>query len=144
MESKYNPLVSEMNEKIRKIKDEAMRQIAEEQYRVLEQTKRDFALIGWGKYWRERDLHADGQIERLMESVSDIELKLGEYNKKNGSGVVDGKAKYWVSGSGCSCPDFIVRGLPCKHMYFLAGILARLAGGEELTIDDLVETPPSV
>lgn len=139
MQSKYAPIIAEMNDKIRHIKDEAMRQFAEEQYEALEQTKRDFALIGWGKYWRHRDLHADGQIERLIESVTDIELKFGEYNKKSDVGIVDGKAKYWVSGSGCTCPDFIIRELPCKHMYFLAGILARIVGDEKLTLDDFIE-----
>lgn len=125
MQSKYTPMIAEMNEKIRSIKDKAMRQIAEEQYEALEQTKQDFAMIGWGRHWRHADLHADGQIERLIESTTDIELKFGEYNEKTGIGIVDGKAKYTVSGSGCSCPDFVCRGLPCKHMYFLAGILAK-------------------
>lgn len=138
MRSGYTSMVSEMNSSIRSIKDEAMRRIVDIQNKVLDQTKQDFAVIGWDKFWRDRDLRANGQIERVVESVTDTELQFGEFDKRNGFGIVDGKAKCYVSGSGCSCPDFMMRGLPCKHMYFLAGILTRLIRDENLTIDDIL------
>lgn len=123
MESSYVSLITEMNKKIKSIKNEAMKKVKKEQRLALEQTKRDFAMIGWGRYWRERELSEDGQLERLVESVTDKNLVFGGYDKTLKVGIVDGKAKYRVSGKSCSCPDFVLRGLPCKHMYFLAGIL---------------------
>lgn len=139
METKYTPMILELSAKIRKIKDEAMLRMTEEQNRALDEMVRGFKLIGWDKYWREADLHADGQIERLMASVLDSELKLNEYDKKTKTGIVDGKAKYFVSGCGCSCPDFIFNERPCKHMYFLASILVELAENQELTIEDFLK-----
>lgn len=126
MQSKYAPIIAETNEKIKRIRERNMQQIAEEQYKALEKTKQDFTVIGWGKYWRCTDLHKDGQYERLEQSITDTKLKLAKINDISKTGTIDDlSGSYKVSGAGCSCADFVYRGLPCKHMYFLAGILAQ-------------------
>lgn len=130
MRTGYTQLISESNGRIRKIKDNAIEQIKEQQNRVLALVEQDFVQLGW-KRWTSEILHMDEQLRRLAESAEDTELELIGFDNKTHDAIVKDKVNYLVSGTGCSCPDFTSRGLPCKHMYFLAGLLARPVKEEE-------------
>ncbi len=79
------------------------------------------------KNWDESVHYEPEQISRqnradreMMRVVSlDCEKMTGMVRAKDMSTV------YEVSTSGCSCPDFKKRGLPCKHMYLLDYALER-------------------
>ncbi len=127
MKKGYTKLIAEVHENIKGIRQNAQRQIAEVQNYALTQAERDFTMLGWNKYWTKEQLTADGQFERLEQSVLDTKLKLISVDQKFKKGIVDGcTGSYEVSGAKCNCADFVYRGLPCKHMYFLSGILVSL------------------
>lgn len=66
------------------------------------------------------------QFARICRAA-DEDLKVLSYNKKTGKAKVQGlTGDYTTSLDGCSCADFERRGLPCKHMYKLAGHLHRI------------------
>lgn len=133
MDNTYRKLLSETHDKIRKIRCNSLRQIEDVQNLALTQVEQDFALLGWNKKWTSEQLFTEGQFERLEQSVMDSNLKLVEVNKKSKTGIIDDRIAYCkVSGAGCSCADFIYRGLPCKHMYYLAGVLVGLHNQETL------------
>lgn len=123
MQTKYASLISNLDIKIRKIKDKAMKEIAEEQNKVLRQLERDFIALGWTRWSKSGNLYTDEQMKRLRESTT--EMCLLEFDEKSMVGKVGDTQIYSVSGNGCTCSDFISRGLPCKHMCFLAGILIK-------------------
>lgn len=127
----YIPLLYETHAKIKEIRRESLRQITEAQTLALAQVNQDFALLGWDKKWTSEQLFANGQFERLEQSVMDSNLKLAAVDEKSKTGIIDDFiARCKVSGAGCSCADFVFRGLPCKHMYFLAGVLVDLHNRE--------------
>lgn len=131
MEKSYAKLISETRKKIHDIRQESQNRIIEAQKAALAEVEHDFALLGWNKNWNEEQLTADGQYERLEQSVADKNLKLVEIDSHTQIGTVDGcSSSYRVSGTGCSCSDFAYRGLPCKHMYFLAAELIDLYNEE--------------
>lgn len=134
MRTGYTQLIFEMNKEIEKIKSNAMKQITEEQNRVLAQAEKDFARLGW-KRWIYVNLRTDEQFRRLKESAEDTELELIELNEETKSGIAADKARYMVSGNKCSCADFVSNDLPCKHMYFLAGLLTNKLAERESVRD---------
>ncbi|MBD5111812.1 MAG: SWIM zinc finger family protein, partial [Ruminococcaceae bacterium] len=77
--------------------------------------------------WTPEQLTAEGQFERLEQSITDTGLNIIEIDEKSGDGKIEDNSRlYRVSGEKCSCIDFIYSGLPCKHMFFLASSLMDL------------------
>lgn len=123
MKNIYSDLLTKTNTEIKEIRSRAQEKIISAQNYALNQTETDFSLIGW-KTWSPKELHFEGQFERLEQSVLDPYLKTISVNDRLGIGVVEeSPASYKVTGEHCECSDFAYRGLPCKHMYFLAGVL---------------------
>lgn len=122
----YAPLLSETHTKIKKIRRESFNRITETQNLALLQVGQDFAALGWNR-WTPEQLTAEGQFERLEQSVTDTGLNIIEIDEKSGIGKIEDNSRlYTVSGEGCSCTDYIYRGLPCKHMFFLTSTLIDL------------------
>lgn len=131
MRNEYTYLISETTEEIKEIRRIAQKKILDKQEAALYRTERDFSILGW-KMWTPRALYADGQFERLERSAMDTELKLVSVNESAGAGIVDEPlGSFRVSGKKCECSDFAYRGLPCKHMYFLAGTLIAMRNDRE-------------
>lgn len=119
---KYSSLILDLDIKIRQIKNKAMAEITDEQDKVLGQLERDFIALGWTRWSKMGDLYSDEQMARLRESTG--EMCLLKFDEKEMIGTVsDDRQINTVSGNGCTCSDFISRGMPCKHMCYLAGIL---------------------
>lgn len=82
----------------------------------------DFKKIGWTNW--NSDIHTTAEqldrIKRASGSTNGIILR--KYSPNTTTGIVRGSSGkiYLTCGNGCSCPDFRKRGLPCKHMYFIA------------------------
>lgn len=82
----------------------------------------DVKKIGWTNW--NPEIHASREqldrIERASGSTNGISL--WQYSPNTTAGIVKGRSGkvYFTCGNGCSCPDFRKRGLPCKHMYFIA------------------------
>lgn len=130
MENTYTKLISETHAKIKDIRRNSLSQITETQNLALLQVEQDFAALGWNK-WTSEQLITEEQFERLEQSVMDSNLKLAAVDEESGNGIIDDCIAYCkVSGAGCSRADFVFRGLPCKHMYYLAGVLVDLRNRE--------------
>lgn len=122
----YIPLLSETRAKIKEIRRKSIKRITETQNLTLLQIGQDFAALGWNN-WTPEQLTAEGQFERLEQSITDTGLNIIEIDEKSGDGKIEDNSRlYRVSGEKCSCIDFIYSGLPCKHMFFLAGSLMDL------------------
>lgn len=131
MENAYAKLVSKTHEKIKDIRRDSLNRIAEVQNLALLQVEQDFALLGWDKKWDLEQLITEEKFERLEQSVMDSNLKFAAVDEDSKTGIIDDFiARCKASGAGCSCADFVFRGLPCKHMYFLAGVLVDLHNRE--------------
>lgn len=82
----------------------------------------DFKKIGWTNW--NPEIHAmPEQLERIKRaSGSTNGISLWHYSPNTTTGIIKGSSGkvYLTCGNGCSCPDFRKRGLPCKHMYYLA------------------------
>lgn len=131
MENHYTALVSETNEKIMDIRRSAQTQITEAQNLALTKVRQDFIALGWDKFWIIKQLFAEGQFEHFEHSVIDTDLKLVWVDQINKKGVVEDRvASCEVSGQKCTCADFVFRGLPCRHIYYLAGVLIDLLASE--------------
>lgn len=127
MKNHYTNLLSETHKEIWDIRHDSLNRITEAQNVALIKIKEDFATLGWNKFWLLRQLLAEGQFEQFEQSVLDPDLKLVQVDEINKTGVVEDRvASCEVSGQKCSCADFTFRGLPCKHLYFLAGVLVDL------------------
>lgn len=127
MENPYAKLLSETYEKIKDIRCSSLKQITEVQSLALAQVEQDFITLDWNKYWTSEQLFSNGQFERFEQSVIDTDLKIVDINDNNKSGVIEDRvALCKVSGSECNCADFVFRGLPCRHMYYLASALINL------------------
>lgn len=125
MENGYAALISDTKIEIKKIRQRAHSEILEKQKLALAQTERDFSLLGWKK-WSTEDLTKEGQFERLEQSVTDTQLKIVLFYEQAQIATIDEPTgSYKVTGEKCECADFIFNGLPCKHMYFLAGVLMK-------------------
>lgn len=70
-------------------------------------------------FWRETDqaLHDDADQLKRRASASEVEICPELLDIDTGSALIK---TYVVSPQACSCRDFAVRRLPCKHMYRLA------------------------
>lgn len=124
MEKDYTRIIAEAHEKIKLVRRDAQREIADIKNSALDQVNQDFVSLGWRKYWTWEQLNADEQFERFEQSVTDTKLKLIKIDDHAKSGTIDdASGSYEVSGARCNCADFVYRGFPCKHMYFLAGAL---------------------
>ena len=122
-ENGFYDLVENTNSEIKAIRKRALDEISEVKKHAGALALKEFASLCWNK-WTEEDLTAEGQFERLEESIIDPHLELVKlYFQTNSADIADSKGMYRVSGEVCECADFVFNGLPCKHMYFLAGIL---------------------
>lgn len=89
--------------------------------RLVSMISQTFSEIGWTG-WTSSTHAQDEQLKRLERAVKSKKISVVSYDKGKKEGIVSGEngALYTVGANGCSCPDFNHRGLPCKHMYFLA------------------------
>ena len=89
--------------------------------RLVSMISQTFSEIGWTD-WPMSTHSQDEQLRRLERAVKSKKISVVSYDKEKNEGIVSGDngALYTVGAKGCSCPDFNHRGLPCKHMYFLA------------------------
>lgn len=121
----FYSLLDNTNQEIKAIRKLACDKITEAKNRAGVQARLDFESIGWN-HWTEQDLTADGQFEFLEQSVVDTQLQVVKlYEQAGFANIADTKGMYKVSGEKCECADFVFNGLPCKHMYFLAGVLLK-------------------
>lgn len=122
----FYTLLDNTNQEIKAIRKQACDEISEAKKRAGAQACLEFEKIGW-KNWTAQDLTSEGQFECLEQSVVDTKLQVVKlYEQAGFANIADSKGMYKVSGEGCGCADFVFNGLPCKHMYFLAGVLLKL------------------
>ena len=121
----------ESEKKIKEIQKNADAQIKELRKAVLADSVKLFSEIGWTS-WAEQELMGDEQFSRVSKAVDD-KMKLVSIDRLLKVGQVESSAVYDVSESGCTCKDFSMRKLPCKHMYFLA---LQLAADRPIAADD--------
>ena len=71
--------------------------------------------------WNAKVHAGRAQLERF-EKAAHQPMAILSYNSQNGFAEVQGSGsdRYMTSLGECTCPDFDKRGLPCKHIYFLA------------------------
>lgn len=89
---------------------------------LADNTAKDFAKIpGWDKWTADKHLMV-GQEERQKRALYSQTMRIINFDPTTGQALVHGESgqDYEVSGKGCSCKDFRVRKLPCKHMYFVS------------------------
>lgn len=89
----------------------------------------NFDRVGWSSWGYSTHLLND-QIQRMHRADISSRMELLHYSGTSHTARVRGETgnEYVIDENGCSCPDFRVRGLPCKHMYFA---VAELIGDEE-------------
>ena len=85
---------------------------------ILYQVEKDMLQFGWNN-WTHEQLISDGQYNRFVKAVSGKGMRLKSIDVVSSSGSVVGSSEYSVSKSDCTCSDFLMRRLPCKHIYFL-------------------------
>ncbi len=66
--------------------------------------------------------HEGEQQSKRLDRAVWKKFQVKSLNKANGTCTFVGRdeGEYLTNLSTCTCPDFIERGKPCKHMYFLA------------------------
>jgi transcriptional antiterminator Rof (Rho-off) len=71
--------------------------------------------------WDE-SVHTDPEQQKRAASAKKSDMTPVSVDKENQTGVFQGsgKAPYETTLNGCTCRDYFVRHLPCKHMYRLA------------------------
>ncbi len=77
--------------------------------------------------WDE-EVHADPEQITRKNRAQNEAMRVVSLDCEGMTGTVrarDLSTVYEVSTTGCSCPDFKKRGLPCKHMYLLDAALER-------------------
>ncbi len=122
MKRKIKDIIIDTDNKIEEINNQAKAAVDEAKRSALESTVDLFAEIGWNN-WSAPQLESADQYFRLQKSFSDkMNIESIDYTSK--SGQVRGSSVYDINEKGCTCKDFAIRGLPCKHMYFLAYHLA--------------------
>lgn len=91
----------------------------EVQNRIYSSWTKDFESVGWTR-WGFKEHSQPGQLERAERACYSRTMKLLKYDPGSREAQVCGESGtvYKVNADGCSCPDFCVRKLPCKHMYF--------------------------
>lgn len=89
-----------------------------------------YKVIDPVKTWSKWDVCANDkpQIQRMKRAAGG-EMAVKSFDEKRRTMVVvgaSGEKPYTVTLTSCTCQDFKKRGLPCKHMYFLAHRLGLL------------------
>jgi len=86
---------------------------------IIDNISRDFNVPYWN-IWDASVHSVDGQYERLRRAVSESMVVLS-YNDESIEAKIRSSSNnvYKTNFKGCSCPDFRMRHLPCKHMYML-------------------------
>lgn len=79
----------------------------------------DFAKVGWPAWGYVTHLPPE-QRSRMEKGIYSKRMRLLGHDPEMHTACVLGEhgEAYDIGVSGCSCPDFRKRGLPCKHMYF--------------------------
>ncbi len=111
-------VIIKANSKKQKAEREALLQQQRKPYEML---AADFARVGWPA-WGYAAHRAEGQDERIQRAIHSRKMRLIGYDAVSKTATVQGErgAEYEITPQGCSCPDFAMRSLPCKHMYFAA------------------------
>lgn len=80
-----------------------------------------FMRIGWDDWTTNAHL-TDEQLIRMKRAVSSTHMRIVRCDRSWPCIYVqgDGSRGYRIDRYHCFCPDFEERGLPCKHMYFVA------------------------
>lgn len=107
----YSKMISASEKEIEKF-------ISTKEHEILCQVEEDMRRIGWNN-WTHDQLISDGQYNRFAKAVSGKGMKLKSIDAATSSGCIVGSSEYSVSESDCTCSDFSMRHLPCKHIYFL-------------------------
>jgi len=81
----------------------------------------DFMWMGWIS-WDQSVHWVDGQFDRIQKAAASCSMQVVSFNRNTRVAMVKGEtgSTYEASDAGCTCPDFRIRRLPCKHMYFAA------------------------
>lgn len=88
---------------------------------IVDMMDNDFSSLGWTMW--DKSIHmADGQMDRMRRAAISRKMKVVFADRNVDRYSIRGESgrDYSVSEKGCTCPDFQYRGLPCKHMYFVA------------------------
>jgi len=95
------------------------RQFKKIKQEILNKIMHDFNVPNWNM-WDKSTHFIDGQYERLQRAVTES-IEVISYDDDNISATIKGSTgnTYSTNYSACSCPDFQLRKLPCKHMYLL-------------------------
>ena len=106
-------------------RNELRRKQEEKRQQIIKMITDDFAKIGWDN-WSDNIHRNPEQYTRLKRAIEEKPC-ICQYDKKMNIAKIASTHKdkcYLVSKHQCSCPDFKDRNIPCKHMYYLAVILA--------------------
>ncbi|MBD5111845.1 MAG: hypothetical protein HDT42_04835 [Ruminococcaceae bacterium] len=123
METNFKSLFGDIEAQIKEVHKKANAEIAKLKKPALKASFELFTEIGWNN-WSEQQLENDEQYTRLQKSFTDkMQLVSIDFNGK--SGQVRSSEIYDVTENGCTCKDFSIRRMPCKHMYFLANQLSK-------------------
>lgn len=80
----------------------------------------------WEKW---NDVHSEPDQVKRLDSAKKADLTPVSVNAEDGTARFKSKrGEYVVSLDSCTCADFAMRGLPCKHMYRLALELGLVSG----------------
>lgn len=76
------------------------------------------------------DIHSDFEQVKRIESGKKLKKKILAYDEAKQQITIEGSAAepYQATLQECTCADFAIRHLPCKHMYCLAMELGLLDG----------------
>lgn len=96
--------------------------------------------ISWNQ-WNHK--HTDSEQIKRQNRACKKELTPLQINESDNSAVFKGSSsKYLTTLSNCNCRDFILRKLPCKHMYRLAYELHLFNLPDEVTSEKIdLDTP---
>jgi len=132
MDTNIFETLADIEKEINEVTKAANAKIAELQKPALKASVQLFAEIGWNN-WSAPQLESADQYSRLQKSFSDkMNIESIDYTSK--SGQVRSSSVYDINEKGCTCKDFAIRRLPCKHMYFLAFHLANDKDTQDLQI----------
>ena len=94
-------------------------EILSQQTAIYRKFAEDFSRVSWPA-WGYATHSPSEQKSRMEKGIYSKSMKLLDYDPRMHTACVLGEhgEAYNIDASGCSCPDFRKRGLPCKHMYF--------------------------
>ena len=128
----YAKIIDRTEKKIAKIMSNANLNVNQEKIKALSQVETGFVNLGWENWTHEQHI-AEGQYDRFVRASNKKKMKLLSFDTKTGEGIVSSSSTYQVSKSSCTCSDFAMRKLPCKHIYFL---MLSLSEGISIDNDD--------